>query len=354
MSSKDRHHGSDDIARPKPPGFASVPQEPDPAAIDPEMERQRGERATVIYRRRIERRRQWTLFFVLLCTTMFIGALNAYKIRLTQFDDWHLDVRTRSALQSDVAYLAEFQWSDHEASGRIRPEFYLDGQPLPVEFTIRSRDEDGRNHPLGIRIPGQTAGGIYEGELVFTPVSGAANLAAERLPISLQVPAYWQEWSLLVYWLAVVLLMLVGLAAFNTYWYPAPRGQLECHYYVGGRANLTTDRIELRTAWSWLPVPRRCIVDLTRKFNKRPWAVNFGAIPRMTVEYERLAVGYGVVTALDLGSAPDAVRVSSTKPQVGGDERMSPAPIRAQVRRSPATWYVIRAGEDWIAFRFVP
>lgn len=354
MSSGDPHNGSDDLARPKPPGFGSLPQEADPAAGDPELERQRGERATVIYRRRIERRRQWTLFLVLLCTTMFIAALNAYKIHLAQFDDWHLDVRTRSALQGDVVYRAEFQWSDHDTAGRIRPEFFLDGRALPVEFTVRSGDENGRRHPLGISVPGQVAGGVYEGELIFSPVSGAVTLAAERLPIRLQVPAYWQEWSLLFYWLAVMLLILVGLAVFNTYWYPAPRGQVECHYYVGGRANRTTDRIELRTGWSWLPVPRRCIVDLKRKIDKRPWAANFGAIPKMTVEYERLAVGYGVVTTLDLGSAPDAVRVSSTKPLVGGGEKMSPAPIRAQVRRAPTTWYVIQANEDWIAFRFTP
>lgn len=336
----------------RPEGFEPEDILDDDTDLDPEVERQKGERATVLYRRSVERKRRRTVTAVLLATTLFIALLNGYKIHRMRAFSPGLAIQARSALQGAVDYIIDVEWSAQPIDAEVLPSFRLDGRELPGAISVRPTKGSSESYALSIEVHPGTSSGDYEGTLVFRPSNGSASLEASRFDINIHVPSPLEEWSLLASWFVLLLVIVILLNAFNLYWYPSPHGIIEFRYNVDGRGSRAGDMISLSSRWSWLRATSRSVVDLTKIIESRHWAAALGGLPEITVEFERIALSYGVKVELDIGSSVQSVLICYSDPGVGEPLETRAAPIRTQLaRKTKPEWYLVTTGDDWLAFR---
>lgn len=333
----------------EPIGFDDVPETDDP--IEDEPEEVAEERATVRYRRAVERRRRRLLFLVLATFTLYVVLLNLYKIHRMSGLEVDLELRLRHALHEVVTYSADMAWISLPEGAEASPALLIDGAPTPRAIRCSPRDSGFEPLRLSLMIPDGTLPGDYVGRLTLAPQGGPPTLQTQEFPLQVHVMSWWEEWSLLIGYLVVLAAILVALHAFNLYWYPAPRGFVTCVHFTDGAWG-GGDTITLESRWSWLKSWNRSRVPLGRIIERRPWAMSVAPLPEFELEFERIGVSYGVFVWLDFSSSEGRVEVCSEKPRQGPPTEGRPAPMRVRLSQGKTSkWYQVAVDHDWFAFQ---
>jgi hypothetical protein len=213
---------------------------------------------------------------------------------------------------------------------------------------------------LAIQVGGEAAPGVCEGAIRWVPQAPSAQVMAElSFPLSVVVPAWWQEWSVLVAWLVTATMLVAGVYAFLLHWFPAPRGTLLLRYLTE-EGMVADDRLPLRRSLAGLLAPwRRSRLPIDRTATTRPWGTSL-TLPRARIEFMRLglfAARCSCVVAED-----DAAAIRKLKPGVEPDRGIGERDGFGVNGFEPIftsdfdSWFVLWTGDSsrrWVAFRCV-
>jgi hypothetical protein len=271
----------------------------------------------------------------------------------------------RSVMNRPKHYALHVEWRETPPETARYPLVTLNDERIPEETVAApllldvgpARPGEATIHRLGIQIGRDTLPGVYAGAIRFVSqqAPSAEAMTEHSFPISVVVPRWWQEWSVLVAWLATASVVIAGVYAFLMHWFPAPRGVLALRYMTPN-GTVADDRRSFGWSLTGFLAPwRRSRVEIDSAAAMRPWGRSL-VLPRTRIEFMRLGllasrcscvvVDDGEVRKLPAGMEPDRSLTRKHGYGVSGYE-----PV---FRSHFDSWFVSWASDDserWVAFR---
>lgn len=306
---------------------------------------------------------------VLIGVTAIVAFSNWKAVERRRVFDSPFRFEVRSVMSRPARYALHVDWREAPSETGGRPQLVLDGAPIPARDVAAplllevgaGRADEPSIRRLGIRVAGDTAPGVYAGAIRFVPqqAPSAEAMAELAFPVSVVVPAWWQEWSVLVAWLATAAVVVACVYSFLLHWFPAPRGALTLRYLTE-EGIVADDRLPFGWSLAGFLAPwQRSRVGIDRAAAKRSWGKSL-ALPRARIEFMRLgllAARCSCVVAEDDGAEirklPSGVDPGRTLGKRDGFGVSGYEPVFTSDFES---WFVLWTSDTsgrWVAFRCV-
>jgi hypothetical protein len=165
---------------------------------------------------------------LLLLLTLYFAGLNAYVLHNAVPRPLRLSLEVPAGARTRGTYRPQLIWQRPATAGLVRPVVEIDGQAVQEGFEATRLVELGRASELRFTIPRTATGGMHEGTLLLTRVSGDESLPATvSAPVSIGVTSgFWRNWFILRDWAFVALIAGALFYLYCVMMYDPPAGSL--------------------------------------------------------------------------------------------------------------------------------
>ena len=262
----------------------------------------------------------------------------------------------RSALQGEDALHADLTWSELPGGDtpERRPRVLVDGKPLPAEIRVAGSSREGMRVPVAFEAPANAAAGTYRGEVVLT-----AGSASQSFPVTFQVPSRLDEWSVLAWWLVLVVTVLVIGHVYSLVVHPGPRGSVTVQTSAARRAPPTRKALGSGLFGLLFPITRSRVTLAKLVSDLKSPGLSAAGLAGMSLEFTRYGYTRMVRAYLVIEEGADQVRrVRAAAPPASPKPEDGSRIFGVEALHDPSVWFVVweefsaSGPRAWMAFQY--